>query len=157
MSQAVSSIPEKRQRFAIPSQPPASTANAGNAVSSTATVASFVRAAVKGLREACLNVKCSQPIGVWERFCPECGQDQPQEREQRQQRVHVSGDQIRQYLQQQRYDLAVAELHQLDSLCTTVRLRPAAGPGRGTRQRGSAAAARCRADSTACPRTGNSL
>ncbi len=131
MSQAVSSIPGKTSALRDPIAASGIDGQCWKCGFVNSDGRKFCKGCGEGTREACLNVKCSQPIGVWERFCPECGQDQPREREQRQQRVHVSGDQIRQYLQQQRYDLALAELHQLDSLCTTVRLRLLLAPVEG--------------------------
>jgi tetratricopeptide (TPR) repeat protein len=91
----------------------------------------FCKACGEATREACLNVRCLLPIGVWERFCPECGEDQPRQREVRLRRVQESGDLIRRHLQQQRYDIALAELQQLDSQCTTPRLRLLLAPVEG--------------------------
>ena len=82
-------------------------------------------------REPCLHGKCQQPIGVWERFCPDCGVDQQREREQRQRHVAESRDLILRQLQQQRYDQVLSALQQLQTQHTTPRLRLLLGPVEG--------------------------
>lgn len=94
--------------------------------------AEFCVACGKSLRDICLNTQCRQPIGVWQRFCAKCGVDQQKQREDRQKRVNDRCDVIRRKLEEKRYDLAIAELRQLELENTTDRqqqllLGPAVG------------------------------
>lgn len=87
----------------------------------------------KSIRDLCLNPACRHSIGVWQRFCAKCGTDQPRQREERQQQVIDRCHVILGLLEQQRYDLALAELQQLESQNATDRLRLLLGPAAGLR------------------------
>jgi sulfatase modifying factor 1 len=85
--------------------------------------AEFCGVCGKTLRDHCLNSACQHTIGVWQRFCSKCGTDQQRQREERQQQIIQRFHFIREQLELQRYDLALADLQQLESKNETNRLR----------------------------------
>lgn len=82
----------------------------------------FCRDCGESLREPCLS--CSEPIGAWEKFCPECGADLPSLEQQQAEAIETVRAEVETLRSMHDYSEALMQLDKLELSHTHARVIP---------------------------------